>query len=224
MSCPSARTFEPVSLTVTRCLSGVVTTPSGPRTDTTPRDMTAALCPMHAASARTGHAAYRRIVGRGLVGGVPSAALDRPGPWWCARVVDTRKLSTRGWGLGWTHRNWSISNWSITPRSVVEFRRWPRVRRRATGVVDAYPVLGPDGVVEVSLWVEEDVVVVAVMDHGRWRARPAQDGSRGTSLMNRTTASVVIHHGCRRCKDVQCADPSSGEWRSWDGPFGFCSC
>jgi len=33
-----------------------------------------------------GHAAYRRIVGRGLVGGVPSAALDRPGPWWCARV------------------------------------------------------------------------------------------------------------------------------------------
>ena len=35
-------------------LSGVVTTPSGPRTDTTPRDMTAALCPMHAASARTG--------------------------------------------------------------------------------------------------------------------------------------------------------------------------
>ncbi len=104
-------------------------------------------------------------------------------------------------------------------------RVWPLATSEAASnrVVHAYPVLGPDGVVEVSLWVEEDVVVVAVMDHGRWRARPAQDGSRGTSLMNRITASVVIHHGCRRCTDVQCADPSSGEWRSWDGPFGFCS-
>jgi len=113
----------------------------------------------------------------------------------------------------------------LVDQAAFDRRVWPWATSEATSncVEHACPVPGPDGVVEVSLLVEEDVVVVAVMDHGRWRARPAQDGSRGTSLMNRITASVVIHHGCRRCKDVQCADPSSGEWRSWDGPFGFCS-
>ena len=104
-------------------------------------------------------------------------------------------------------------------------RVWPLATSEAASnrVVHAYPVPGPDGMVEVSLWVEEDVVVVAVMDHGRWRARPAQDGSRGTSLMNRITASLVIHPGTRGARIcgvriVRAANGAHGRVRSVSVP------
>ena len=66
-------------------------------------------------------------------------------------------------------------------------------------VEHAYPVPGPESTVEVSLWIEDQAILVAVLDHGRWRAPPAQAGARGRgiSLMNQIMDSVVIHHGSR---------------------------
>ena len=154
--------------------------------------------------------------GRGPVGGVPSGTPYRPGPWWRARVVATQSVDPRVGDRG----------------GVIEIGRSGRIRSswatsEATSncVEHAYPVRGPDGVVEVSLLVEEDVVVVAVMDHGRWRAAPVQDGSRGrrTCLMNRITASLVIHPGTRGARIcgvriVRAANGAHGRVRSVSVP------
>ena len=66
-------------------------------------------------------------------------------------------------------------------------------------VEHAYPIPGPESTVEVSFWIEDPAVLVAVVDHGRWRAPPAQAGARGRgiSLMNQIMDFVVIHHDPR---------------------------
>jgi serine/threonine-protein kinase RsbW len=64
----------------------------------------------------------------------------------------------------------------------------------------AYPE-DTEGVVELTLWCEEDAVNVRVTDHGRWTegSEPAAPGSharrgRGFVLMHRSVDSVAIRH------------------------------
>ena len=146
--------------------------------------------------------------GRGPVGGVPSGHTVSPRNLVVRSVVDTQRVDPS------VATGVELSK--LVDQAAFDRRVWPWATSEATSncVEHAYPVPGPDGVVEVSLLVEEDVVVVAVMDHGRWRAPPVQDGSRGrrTCLMNRITASLVIHPGTRgaRICDVRIVRAANG--------------